>query len=215
MTRIAAAFTLVAAIVVGRSASAATSTGSIDVTAVAVWIDSQPAARCFPELLPTAMFVVSGPWPSQGAQLPLNALRDDVGFGTTITKVPPSLKDRVISSGPHEQKIYAGYDGTTKVAAAMNELQEGLMQIVLANASTPPSFVKRGPLGLALNGGIRLGSSRSRVENYFRPLLRSPIRIERVSRCHLTAERYGTPNFLFVFVFSADSLVAYSVTVAA
>lgn len=185
------------------------------VASVAAWINAQPVALCFPELLPPRLLSIPGSPSTEERQLPSNALREDAGFGTIITRVPPSMRDRLIYSNVRGEKIYAGYDGSTRAAAIVNDFVEEISRLVVGDVSVPPAAVRHGPLGLAINSGITLGSSRERVETYFNAFLRHHGSLVRVSRCNLTAESYASLPFHFVFVFRADALIAYSIDVVA
>jgi len=199
------------------SAVAAESAPS-EVQPVAKWIESQTVARCFPELYTTSLFNFQGRAPD-GPKLPLNRLRLDLQFEQIGQNVPPSLRKHEIYRGDYSaayktfvSHIYAAYDDRLRIAVIMRLGDEYAEQVVITNAIAPPTHVFKGPLLLALNDGITLGSSRTDVQDYFAPFLARRQNLATISRCGMVAERFGTndPDFMFVFVYKNELLVAYS-----
>ena len=200
------------------SASAAVSSMSKAVGPAAAWIKSQSIALCFPELYTTSLFNFSGN-AADGPQLPLNRLQLDLQFEGVGQYVPPSLREHEIYRGDYSSvykaylsHFYAAYDDRLHLAVVMRLGDEYAEQVVIANATDPPKPIFTGPLLLALNDGITLGSSQPDVENYFAPFLIRRSALASTKRCGMIAERFGTkdPDFMFVFVYKRGELVAYS-----
>ena len=165
------------------------------VASVDAWVNSQEVVRCFPELY--SQKLLFGPR--------LNPLREDIRWQIGV---PPSLQSHAINEGKFV-KLYAGYDDRTKTAVVMRDAPGFSDQLVLADATLPPAVVSHGPLHVALNGEIRLGSSRNRIENYLSAYLLHPGALIRKSRCGLVAVQYESDYVGHVFVFKSDSLIAY------
>jgi hypothetical protein len=183
----------------GLPASAAPSTAAG--ASVDAWINSQAVVRCFPELYSDRLLF----------KPPFNRLRRDIPW---TMRVPPSLQKHVIKQG-NVVKLYAGYDDLTKTALVMHDSPGGVDQVLVAGATVPPAAVSRGPIQMSLNDEITLGTRREHLENYFSTYLLHAGELVREHRCGLVAERYATDYVGHIFVFEADTLVAYFTVAAA
>lgn len=182
-------------------ASAAPAMQPAAAASVDAWINSQTVVRCFPELYSDRLLF----------KPPFNRLKRDIRW---TMRVPPALQEHAIQQGK-VVKIYAGYDDRTKTAVVMSDAPGYGDQVVLAGATVPPAAVSRGPIHIALNDEITLGTGRKRLENYFSAYLSHSGGLIREYRCGLVAERYATDYVGHVFVFEANALVAYFTFAAA